>query len=140
MPSIHYFQKSESVKNSFSVKSVAFGTIFSVVVCIILILAASALFLYCGISQRFIPIVSRVIMFVSVLLGGIIAGVKSRGMGWLYGFCSGLLFFCLVLLLNLLMGLGTDSPVFILLILIACVFVGSIGGVIGINLKPRRKH
>ena len=66
MPSIQYFQKSESVKNVFSVKPIIFGTVTAVVISIVLLTSASLLFLYSGISQNFIPIASKLILFLSI--------------------------------------------------------------------------
>lgn len=140
MPSIQYFQKSESVKNVFSVKPIIFGTVTAVVISIVLLTSASLLFLYSGISQNFIPIASKLILFLSILSGGIISGCKSKTSGWLYGASTGCVFFILLIALNFLTGLGVEYSLALLLIFLCCMLVGSTGGVIGINIKPKRKH
>ena len=140
MPSIQYFQKTESVKNNFSLKPVLFGLITSALISLLLIIISATAFLYSGLSQQFIPVFSKLILAVSVFLGGMIAGMKSKITGWLYGLITGILFLLLLLAINLVLGIGVSYSGYLYIVFSVCAVVGSIGGIVGINLKLKKKH
>ena len=140
MPSIQYFQKTDNVKTIFSLKPIILGVISSVVVSGLLIFAFAAIFLYCSLQQQFIPLVSKIILITSVFTGGVVSGVKSKLTGWLYGMMTGMAFFFLLILLNIIFVIGIEHSYYIYVVFAACAFVGSVGGIVGINLKPKHKH
>ena len=140
MPSIKYFQRNDNVKNKFSFKSVLLGIVGSLIITLILITLSSAILLYSSVPQKFIPAISKIILLIAVFVGGMMSGIKSNASGWLYGVLSGTMFFLLLLLLNIFLGIGIEYTVAFFVTFFACILVGSIGGVVGINMKPRRKH
>lgn len=140
MPSIQYFQNSDSIKNGFSGKPILFGTVFSVIISLVLILVASMIMLYTGLSQQFIPVISRIILLMSAFSGGIVSGLKSNTTGWLYGGITGVIFFLLLFVLGMILGGDIKFSYIFMILCIICTVLGCIGGIFGINLKPKCKN
>jgi len=140
MPSIHYFQNTDTTKNRISYKNILFGTVTAVIFSLLLIVLASVILLYTNIPQRIIPVLSKIIMFMSVFMGGIVSGVKSNSGGWLGGALTGVAFFLLLYVIGMITGINAGFSYMILLFCVLCAIIGCIGGVFGINLKPKRKN
>lgn len=140
MPSVRFIQNGDTKKNIFSLKPVFFGTVVMFIVSTILIFATAAIFLYSGLSQNLIPLISKVILYVTVLTGGIMSGIKSKFNGWMYGAISGILFSVLLILISTLLGIRTNFDIFSVASVVICAFLSAIGGVFGINIKPKAKR
>jgi putative membrane protein (TIGR04086 family) len=104
----------------------------------LLITIASFLFLYTGLSQDFISVISGIIVCISAFSGGMSAGLNSHVTGWIYGGASAILFVCVLLICNIILNLGIEGYYKLLLALATSSFFGCLGGVVGINLKPKR--
>lgn len=79
------------------------------------------------------------ITFLSVFIGGCIAGFKSGARGWYYGALTGLGF---ILLTWLFSFLGFDSVLSMrtLWLYAAFLVLAMLGGMIGVNMSPKRKE
>ena len=139
MPSIHYFQNTDSIKGKFSYKPVLYGVSCSIICSIALIFVSALILLYANISQQTIPYISKAILFLAVIFGGIISGIKSRINGWLYGALTGCCFYCLLFLLGSIIGADVQLTSTLIVLFIICILFGSTGGVLGVNLKLKRK-
>lgn len=95
----------------------------------LLLLLAAAVFFFAGLSASAIPVITRVILFLSVFLGGFLTARTAGSRRLLWGLGYGLVCFaCLFLLSLAVSGGGTDSlPV---LPLILCLAGGGAGGMV----------
>lgn len=139
MPSIHYFQNPDTTKNRISYRNILFGIVTAVIFSLLLIVLASVILLYTNIPQRIIPVLSKIIMFMSVFMGGIVSGVKSNSGGWLGGTVTGAAFFLLLYVCGVVTGINTEFSFMMPVFCVLCAITGCAGGVFGINLKPKRK-
>lgn len=74
--------------------------------------------------------------YFGVIVGSIMAGLKSREQGWLIGLGSGILSSIWILFLAVLIGNSIHWGFFLVKLLISG-FIGTFGGIIGINLSGK---
>ncbi|HOP73918.1 MAG TPA: TIGR04086 family membrane protein [Bacillota bacterium] len=70
----------------------------------------------------------------SVVIGAVLAGLKSGRNGWLTGAGVGVISSVFILLLAFIMGEPVNWPVFLVKIAINA-FIGAFGGIIGVNFS-----
>lgn len=75
-----------------------------------------------------------VIVYLSVVVGSIFAGLNSGEQGWITGIGVGVIGSVLIYILAMIAGEKVDYPIFLLKILINS-FIGAFGGIIGVNLS-----
>ena len=139
MPSIHYFQNGDASNSKMTFKPVFIGAVWSVFSLVVCVLVISFIFLSAGISQKYIPLASKIIIFVSAFTGGLVSGKNSRSNGWLFGMLSCLCMIAAIILASFFMGVGSVISVSKIPTIIFLILTSALGGIFGINLKPARK-
>jgi putative membrane protein (TIGR04086 family) len=109
------------------------GFIYAVTGSVILVLLVSLIFYLTPLSERFLEIISLLIIFTSVFIGGFIASKKSGNRGMVQGIGVGLIFLVFNLILTLFFGTDGFATNVLLSKIAACLIGGSLGGIIGIS-------
>lgn len=120
--------------------SVPFGSILSGSLAVVLIIFAVSLLL--GILTQFgwtgmlrwSNNLLMILLYGSVVIGAILAGLKSGRNGWITGVGVGVVSSFLILLLAFMVGEPVSWPVFLVKIAINA-FIGAFGGIIGVNFS-----
>lgn len=139
MPSIHYFQNGDTSNSKMTFKPVFIGAVCSVIALVVCVLAISFVFLSMGVSQKYIPLTAKIIIFVSAFIGGLLSGKNSRSNGWLFGILSCLCMIASIILASFFMGVESVLSLSKMPTIIFLILTSALGGVFGINLKPTRK-
>jgi len=82
-----------------------------------------------------IPLLSTIIMIVSIAVGSIYMAIKAEEKGWLNGGIVGVLYFLILLLLNYLFIKPFIFDVYTIGKLFISLVAGVVGGMIGVNIK-----
>ena len=112
-------------------KSLALSFIFTLV----LVLIVSILLTYTSLQEFRIPLLNTIIMIVSITVGSIYIAVKVGEKGWLNGGIVGVFYFLILVLLNYLFVKPFILDVYSISKLFISLITGTIGGMIGINIK-----
>ncbi|MFZ5644360.1 MAG: TIGR04086 family membrane protein [Bacillota bacterium] len=120
-------------------QSINFTAVFrGIVVALVLSVAGSfiigLIYHLSGIRESTLPVTSSVLLFLSVLIGGLISSRHSGSKGLIHGLGVGIFIFILIWLLS---GLFLSSGIgFVPLMqkLLVCLAGGSLGGIIGVSL------
>lgn len=113
------------------IKGVLLGYIISVVSIIIYGLLVT----FTSLSESSMPIVIIVVSTVSIALAAIYVAIKVESRGWLNGALTGLVYMIVLLLLSFLFKSGVTLDRFVLIRMFMGFVIGSLAGIIGINLK-----
>lgn len=138
MPSVHFI-RNESNDKSFSVKQVVVGGILGVAIAMVILLGFAFLLLILKISTDYIPVLAKAVLILGAFSGGIISAKGRSTSGWLYGSLAGLLYFLILLVLGLVFKANTGFGLNKMVSLLFCVISGTIGGILGINMKSKAK-
>ncbi len=103
-------------------------------------LVFSLLVCFTPLSCECIPFVSLFVMVLSVLLCASIVCRNAKSRGYLKGALAGLSYVFIIYLVSALWGGGLFFNAYSLLLVFLGIFVGSIGGILGINMKDRRRR
>jgi putative membrane protein (TIGR04086 family) len=125
-------------ETSFPIRSIIYGSFISIGIIIFLSLIVTILteFGWSGIIQWSENLFLS-LTYLGVITGSILAGLKSREQGWLTGMGTGILCSVWVLILVLLIGNSIHWGFFLVKLFISG-FVGTFGGIIGVNLSGNR--
>ena len=86
------------------------------------------------ISDKIMPIIKIIILFISLFLGGLYIGKKSKNKGWLEGIKLGIIFSLFLLIFNFL-ALNNSFKLKYLLFYTIIIISSIFGSIIGINKK-----
>lgn len=125
----------EVLSNHINLKMIAKGILVSYLSTIPLFLVFSFVLSYMDFPEKFITPVVLIITVVSVIIAGSTATRKVRNKGWMNGSIVGLAYIVTLYLLSSIVfgNFAVDSHVALMAVL--SIVSGSIGGIIGINLK-----
>ncbi|NLW48543.1 MAG: TIGR04086 family membrane protein [Firmicutes bacterium] len=125
-------------ETSFPIRPIIYGSLISIGIIILLSLIANLLteFGWSGIIQWSENLFLS-LTYLGVIAGSILAGLKSREQGWLTGMGSGIFSLVWVLILAVLIGNSIHWGYFLVKLLISG-FIGTFGGIIGVNLSGNR--
>ena len=110
------------------------GCIFSIVLTIFLLFIFSILLTYTGLQENIMKPVVIVITAISILVGSSISTLKISKNGILNGAMVGLIYILTIYLLSAILGSGFLLQGYSIIMMIASVIAGMIGGIIGVNL------
>lgn len=102
--------------------------------------AFSLLIAFTPLSESVIPTASIAVMVISVLLGAASFSKGAKSKGYLKGCMSGVAYVFIIYLLSVVLEGGMYFNAYVLVLLAIGVFVGSIGGIMGINMKDKRRR
>ena len=113
------------------VKSIA----FSVVLTLVLLFAYSVLLSYTNVPETTIPIAIIFISGLSIFGFSIIGMLKIKNNGIIHGGIIGLIYMLIIYLLSSIVQTGFNLNVYSIIMIIAGILCGMIGGIIGVNIK-----
>lgn len=113
--------------------SVIIGTIFIFVLAIVLSFVISLLLQFSTVKEASLHVIVTVISFISLFIGGLIAGRKGKEKGWLLGASTGV---CYTLIIFLIQFLGYDEVFTYEQIIFhtGYIIVAICGGIVGVNM------
>ncbi len=138
MPALKIVKSGE--KQAFQFKSVFISAVFGVILAVGLLALAAWAFTFFTFDLKWIPTVSKVIMFFAAFIAGIIGGKGKKSSGYLYGALTGV---CYLAILFLISAAGDNVPEFkfpLFLTIVLTIFTATIGGILGINIKTSKKR
>lgn len=100
-----------------------------------LILIVAIMLTYTSLEEKTIPLLNTIIMVLSITVGAIYLTLKVGRKGWLNGGAIGILYYLILLLLNILFLKEYSINIYTTSKLVISLITGIIGGMIGINLK-----
>lgn len=114
------------------------GCLFAIILSIILLTIYALLLANTTISENTIMPVVLTITGISILIGGTISSRKMKKNGLIYGGIVGLVYVLTLYLASSISIVGFSLSVNSFIMLAVGVITGIIGGIIGVNLVPRK--
>lgn len=111
------------------------GSVFAIVLTLILLLIYSALLTYTKLNESTIPIVVITITAISILAGSLVSSMNIKKNGLTNGALVGLIYILAIYLLSSIIGKNFSLNVYSIIMIIASVLAGALGGIIGVNKK-----
>lgn len=111
------------------------GSAFSVVITLILLLIYSALLTYTSLNENTMPIFIIAITVISILAGSLISSLNIRKNGLTNGALVGLVYILVIYLLSSVISKNFSLNMYSIIMMIASIMAGAIGGIIGVNKK-----
>lgn len=115
------------------------GCAFSMILSILLLTIYALLLVNTNIPESTIMPVVLTITGVSILIGGTISSRKLKKNGLIYGGIVGLIYVVTLYLASSISMVGFTLSLNSFFMLVVGVITGTIGGIIGVNLSPKRK-
>jgi len=122
---------------NYSFRPVLAGLLFIMVTLLMLSLIFSAILAFSSVTERTLQWFLMPATLLTVLLGGLVAGAKAGHKGWYFGILTGIGFIILSWLLAFL-GFDLSPDLYTLIMYAACLLIAMLGGMIGVNLNPKR--
>lgn len=111
------------------------GSITAIVITLILLFIFSIILTYTSIKESAMYPVVIVITAVSILIGSSISTLKIKKMGLVNGALVGLIYILTIYVISSITGLGFALQLQTIIMMLAAIGAGMIGGIIGVNLK-----
>lgn len=127
-------------ENSFPYRPIIYGSLITIGIIIILTLIATVLTEFGWIGTiNWSDNLFLILTYLGVTVGSIMAGLKSREQGWLTGLGSGIISSVWLLILAMFIGENIHWGFFLTKSLVSG-FIGTFGGIIGVNLSGNRVY
>lgn len=110
------------------------GSIFAIVVTLILLFIYACLLTFTSLSETTMTPVIITIAGISILIGSSISSLKIKKQGMLNGALVGLIYMILIYLISSIFLTGFDMNTKSIIMIIVGTIAGMIGGIIGVNL------
>lgn len=110
------------------------GSIFAIVISLILLLIYASLLAYTNISETTMTPVVITISGISILIGSSISSLKIKKQGMLNGALVGLIYVLAIYLLSSILLTGFTIDTKSMIMIAVGIITGMIGGIIGVNL------
>lgn len=111
------------------------GVLFAFIITIVLIIVFSLLLTYTSISENKMSLFNTLVMIISITFGSIYVAVMIKEKGWINGGIVGIVYYLILILLNLIFLKSYSLDMFSFSKFIIAIITGIIGGVIGINIS-----
>lgn len=122
-------------ENGNNIKRIIKGSVFSIVITLIGLLVYSIILSYTSISESTMPATIIIITAVSILIGSTISTSNIKKNGIVNGVLVGIIYIAIIYLISSIVTgnflLNTNS----IIMVIASVLTGALGGIIGVNKK-----
>ena len=109
------------------------GSITAIVITLILLFIFSIILTYTSIKESAMSPVVIVITAVSILIGSSISTLKIKKMGLVNGALVGLIYILTIYVISSITGLGFALQLQTIIMMLAAIGAGMIGGIIGVN-------
>lgn len=123
-------RRDNKLRMSIILKSVSIGYGFSLL-CFLLL---AAVVTFTKLSEAVVPMVTQGIVVIGLTISGAVAAMRAKSRGWLYGILCGMLFIGIMLIVSSIAVQDFTFDKYVFSRVILGVAVGTIGGMIGINL------
>lgn len=124
------------VKGKFSKNCIRIikGSVISFIITLILLFIFACLLTYTNVQESIIQPVIIIVSAISVLIGSSISTLKIRKKGLLNGAFIGLFYIASIYILSSITGSGFSFSIASIIMVIASIAAGMLGGIIGVNL------
>ena len=128
----------EKVKDTFSenrsnIKKLVLGSGISIIITLIGLFIFSLLLTYTAIKENTVPTITMAISAVSILIGSIIAVSQTKKNGIINGMAVATIYVLFIYLLSSIITKDFKLNMQSIIMVIACIIAGGIGGIVGIN-------
>ncbi|OLS01670.1 TIGR04086 family membrane protein [Tissierella creatinophila] len=123
------------MKNKLNVKFLAKALFLSFCITIFMILVSSLIFQFTTLRETKMVLINNIIMVISIFIPSLYLALKVKENGWLNGFLLGFVYYVVIILLNIFLFKSNITLTFSLGKLLLTSLIGTIGGIIGINLS-----
>lgn len=121
-------------KNIINIKYLAKGLLIAFILSIIFIIIISLLLRFTSLRESKVSLLNNIVVILSIAIGSIYTSIKVKENGWLNGGALGLLYYLVIILLNVAFLRNLDTNALMLTKLVLSTLTGIIGGIIGINI------
>ncbi|AOY76943.1 TIGR04086 family membrane protein [Clostridium formicaceticum] len=111
------------------------GLVRGYIISLALFLLGAILITYTGLGENIIPVLTSVIMIVSIAYAAIYVAIHIKQKGWLHGGLIGILYIFILILLSKAFVTGYIVDRIAYFRIFISMVAGVIGGMIGINMK-----
>ncbi len=140
MFSSEYKQGKEASSFAFSMPGFLKAVLTACAFTLVVFFVCALLLTYTGLPEGAIPFIVIMTLVLSVLIAGIVNAGAAGRYGYLYGGLAGLLYVLLLYLVSLLIAGSFHFSSYILILLVIGLLGGAAGGIVGINLKGKRRR
>ena len=113
------------------------GLLIAILITVVVFLVSAVLLSYTSLPEDSIPVISTTVKLIGALIAGFVPAKRSGTRGIITGAVSGFLYILIIFITALL---TTQESVFgmdILTTALLCVLSGALGGIFGVNLRPK---
>lgn len=111
------------------------GSIVAIVITLIILFIFALLLAYTNMSETMITPVVIVASSISILIGSILSSRKIRKQGLINGGFVGLIYVITIYLLSSMIQKDFGINTYTIIMIVACILAGCLGGIIGVNQK-----
>lgn len=114
------------------------GIITSIIITLLLLFIFSILLTYTEIKESTIPTVTIIITAISIFVGSSISTIKLSKNGLLNGGAIGFIYVFILYIISSIVQTGFSLNMYAIIMLIASIIAGMIGGIMGVNIKLKQ--
>jgi|SRR5699024_7869550 len=122
------------MKNKLKLIELLKGLILAFLITFILIFIISILLKFTGLREAKLGILNNIVIMLSIVISSIYVVLRVRKNGWLYGAILGLIYYLVIILINIVFYKANVLAPISIFKLIIIMIIGAIGGIIGVNL------
>lgn len=122
-------------ENGNNIKKVIKGSAFSIIITLIGLLVYSIILSYTSVSESTIPTIVIIITAISILIGSTISTSNIKKNGIINGMLVGIIYIAIIYLLSSIVTGNFLLNITSIIMIIASVLTGALGGIIGVNKK-----
>ncbi|HLR21910.1 MAG TPA: TIGR04086 family membrane protein [Tissierellaceae bacterium] len=111
------------------------GLILSYAISFTLIIIVSLLLHFTSLRENKLSMLNNIIMIISISIASIYLSIKIKERGWLNGFLLGFSYYFVIILINFIADRSISINLILGTKLISASLMGTIGGMIGVNLN-----
>lgn len=115
------------------------GTIFAIIITLTGLLLLSILLAYTNISESVIVPAIIIITAISILLGSMFSSIKIKKQGIINGAIVGSIYIVTLYILSSIFSQNFTISTNTIIMIITGILAGAIGGVIGVNLRYKKR-
>jgi len=107
----------------------------SLIVTVFLMLIIAAIVTFTSVSESIMPLLTSIIMILSIAFSGLLAARKFEKHGLMHGLITGAIYILFILFLSWVLISGFSLDKYTIIKAVFGIVSGGIGGMIGVNLK-----
>jgi len=111
------------------------GSVTAIIITLILLFVFAALLTYTKLQENIISPVVIIVTAISILIGSSISTLKIKKNGLLNGALVGIIYIITIYLISSITGSGFACNINTIIMMVASIISGMLGGIIGVNLN-----